>query len=311
MAVKSKDEIVTTIQSELADNNAGLISAYDVRHNMLDIVESINQIVASGDFDTITPYTGSNVRAKIKNEQYGMFIPESGLFFPNRTDVNSGYQYEPYPGPFGINHNSLSDLTNGDPHTQYVNINGSHKMVGNFAMGEKWINSSGNVDLLSTTMNDRGLKFEYIDTSNELMHVGNKTTVEFDEDNSTIYSAKGVAQAWINFNGSGAMSINSSYNIDKLQKTADGKFKIFFKPGLFIDNSYVAMGHSNSRTAGGTETDFDLNTVGLVDRTSDYITFLVINDNGEYVNAAVNDLIIFGNHSGVTPDTTPTIEDIS
>ena len=66
MSIKSQSEIKSSIQSELADNNAGLISAYDVRHNMEDIVDSINTIVSSGDFDAGTPFTGSNIRAKIK-----------------------------------------------------------------------------------------------------------------------------------------------------------------------------------------------------------------------------------------------------
>jgi len=55
MSVKSKAQLITNIQTELADNNAGLISAYDIRHNMEDIVDSINQIVASGDFNATTP----------------------------------------------------------------------------------------------------------------------------------------------------------------------------------------------------------------------------------------------------------------
>ena len=52
MAVKKASDLKSTISSELADNNAGQISALDVRHNMEDIVDSIVPIAASGDYQT-------------------------------------------------------------------------------------------------------------------------------------------------------------------------------------------------------------------------------------------------------------------
>lgn len=306
MAIRSKNDIVTNVNADLADNNAGLISASDVRENIKDIVESINTIVGSGNFDSETPFTGANVRAKISNNQFGEFIAESGIRFPN---VDGDLQIVPYPGPSGISHNDLDDLDVGNVHTQYMHVNGWNKMVGNLPMGDKWINSSGNVDLLGT-MNDRGFQFEYVNGSNETIHVGNKSTIEFDTDNSKMSTAKGIAQAWINFNGSGNMAINSSYNIAKLQRLAggNGKFKVFFKAGLFDNSNYVALAHSNSRADNDNPEDFDRNTVGIVERTPEYISFYVLNENGEFVTAAVNDLVIFGNASGVIGDTTPTIE---
>lgn len=311
MAIRSASGIIQNLNTDLADNNAGLISARDVRENVKDIVDSIPQIVASGDFDATNPFTGSNVRVGIVNNTGGMFIAESGLYFPNQTGVNGGYQYIPYGGPGTISHGDLADLTVGDNHTQYVNINGIRNMVRNFGLGSSWINSSGNNDGLISTMNDRGLKFEYIDSSNETMHVGDKTTVVFDSDDSSMYSAKGVAQAWVNWNGSGTMSVNSSYNIKEIERTSTGKFKVYFKDGLFDDASYVAIGSSNSRTDSDSAEDFDINTVGIVERTSTYLTFLVKTSDHTagltYVDAAVNDLVVYGNHSGVTPDASVTL----
>lgn len=303
MSVLPTGTIISNINSELADNNAGNISAYDVRHNMVDIAESIAYVIANANMDSDTPFIGSNVRAKIVSDQYGMFIAESGIIFPN----GGGTQYVPYPGPDNISHNDLDDLATGDPHPQYVNINGSHTMTNNFSMGDVWINSSGNTSI--SNMDDRGLQFEYIDSSNETMHVGNKTTIEFDTDNSSMTTGKGLAQAWISFNGSGTMSISSSYNIEKLQRTGSpGKFKVFFKSGTFSNANYVAVGNSNSRSDNDAAEDFDVNTVGIVERNQDYVTFYVLNDAGNYVDASVNDLVIFGNTTGVTPDATPTIE---
>lgn len=304
MAIRSQADIVTNINEDLADNNAGLISAADIRNNVKDIVESINTIVGSGNFDSETPFTGSNVRAKITNSQFGVFVAESGITFP----YGGGLQTIPYPGPSGISHNDLDDLDTGNYHTQYVHVNGWNKMVGNLAMGEKWINSSGNVDLLNTTMNNRGFKFEYVDGSNETIHVGNKSTMNFNVDNSKMSTAKSTAQAWIRFNGaSGNIVVNSSYNIATIEHVNDGHYKIFFKANTFENANYVAIGSSNAIAGSGSAQDFDVNTVGIVDRTKDYLTFLVKSDDNEYVNAYVNDLMVFGNASGVTADSTPTI----
>lgn len=302
MAILSQTTIVANINSDLADNNAGNISAEDVRHNILDTVESINYIVANGDTDVTYAFVGSDVRAKITNGSYGAFIAESGVVFPY-----GGRQLEAYPGAGSISHNDLDDLTVGNPHPQYIHTNGNNAMEANLGLDTFWINSSGNTQL--TSSNDRGFKFEYVDGNNETAHVGNKTTVEFDIDNSTMSSAKGVAQAWVNFNGSGNMSINSSYNVTKVQRTGSpGKFKVFFNAGLFTDGSYVALANSNSRSDNDNPEDFDVNTVGIVERTQDYITFYVLNDAGNYVDAAVNDLVVFGNASGVTPDATAVVE---
>ena len=303
MAILSKSTIVSSINTDLADNNAGNISAQDVRHNMLDTVESIEYIVANGDFDVTNAFVGSDVRAKISpGGNFGAFIAESGVIYPY-----GGRQLEAYPGAGNISHNDLDDLTTGNPHLQYIHVNGQNSMQANLGLDSFWINSSGDTQV--TSSNDRGFKFEYIDSNNETAHVGNKTTVEFDVDNSTMNTAKGVAQAWVNFNGSGNMSINSSYNVQKVQRTGSpGKFKVFFRSGLFTDNNYVAIANSNSRSDNDSAEDFDVNTVGVVERTQDYITFYVLNDAGNYVDAAVNDLVIFGNASGVTPDTTATVE---
>jgi hypothetical protein len=313
MTIRSQTTIVNNINTDLADNNAGLISAADIRENMKDVVESINTIVGSGNFDSSTPFSNANVRAKIVNNQYGFFIAESGLKFPNNGNTT---QYVAYPGVGGISHTGIADLTVGNPHTQYAHVAGYNKMTGNFPMSDKWLNSSGNVDLLSTTMNNHGLKFEYVSTDREVIHVGSGlgvkgTSVKFDIDNSNFNSAKGIAQAWINFTGtSGNVVVNSSYNISAIHQSGNGYYVIFFNTGTFTNSNYVAVGHSNSTTGSGSPQDFDVNTVGLITRTKDYLTFVVRNDNGEYVNARVNDLVVYGNASGVTASSSPTVVNI-
>ena len=313
MAVLNDQIIRTNIQTDLADNNAGLISARDVRQNMLDIIESLKYIVASGDFDATHPFA-KDVRVKIndtdpQNIEGGTLIVESGIQFSNPIG-NNGIQVEPYPGSTGIAHNGLAGLTLGDPHTQYLNLAGVRNMNANLGTGgpNNWINASG------VTMTNRmhGISFRYIDADEEIMHIGSGTTAKFDIDNSMMPTAKGAAQAWIRFNGSGNMQVLSSYNVVKLQRplgpTSPGKFKIFFKPNTFSDSNYVAVATSNARSDSDSGEDFSNNTVGIVERNKDYITFQVLNAAGSFVDAAVNDLVIFGNASGVIPSTGVTIE---
>lgn len=309
MSILSRDQIKSNIQSELADNNAGMISAYDVRHNMEDIVDSVNQMVASGNFDATTPFTGSNVRAKIVNGQYGSFIAESGIIFPN----GGGTQLVAYPGANGVSHNNLAGLTLGDPHTQYLPLNGVRVMQNNLGTGSTWVNSSGNSSIVSS--DDRGIKFEHLSGLSENVKVGSQTKIVFAADNSSTESAKGVARAWINFNGSGNIQVRDSYNVKQIERVSGspGKFKITFTSGVLENNNYVAMAHSNARSDSDEGEDFDRNTVGIVKRIGDdattlrSLTFYILNSEGNYVDASVNDLVIFGRSKGATSGVPPTI----
>lgn len=318
MAILPTGTLINNISSDLADNNAGLISAADVRNNMLNIVESINQIVASGDFNTSTPFTGSNVRAKVSNGNYGLFIAESGLYFPNFTSSNAGYQYEPYPGPFGVSHNSLKDLLAGDPHTQYINKNGVRVMENNLGLGNKWINSSGNSSIFSS--DNRGLQFQYVSPFNENINVGSGTKFVFKSNDTTIEDGRGVARAWMNFSASGGIiRVREAYNIKQIERLyidgqpSPGKFKITFMSGVLASNDYVVIGQSNSRSDNDEGADFDVNTVGLVLRTGDdanslrQLTFYVVNDAGQYVDAAMNDLVVYGRNKGSISGIQPTV----
>jgi hypothetical protein len=313
MAILPTGQLRANISSELADNNAGLISAYDVRHNMEDIVDSINQIVASGDFDVSTPFTGSNVRAKIINNQYGAFIAESGVVFPYGS--NNGRQLEAYPGASGVQHNQLAGLTVGDPHIQYMPLTGTRVMSDNLGLGNNWINASGNSDIVNS--DGRGLQFQTLSNTAENIRVGTATKFVFNTDNSTLATSKGVAKAWISFDASGvnnAPEVKDSYNIKELQKLDVGKFKIIFNSGVLKNNNYVAIGTSNSRSTSNSQEDFDLNTVGIVSRVGDdatmlrSLTFCILNDGNQFIDAAINDLVVFGlganESSGVPPTVT-------
>lgn len=309
MPARKLSDLTTRIDDDLANNNAGLISAEDVRENIKDVALSITTVVGSGDFETETPFL-KNVKIQAANPQStdsGSLIVESGISFPNNGNT---FQYVAYPGAANISHNALADLDTGDEHTQYIPINGSRHLTANLATDDNWINASGNVDSLGGTYNDRGFKFDYVDASNETINVGSKSTVEFNTDSSKMANAKGVAKAWISFgwnNSSNVNEVNNSFNIASLERTHVGRYKVTFTEA-FPDTLYIAIGTSNGRTAGATATNFENNTVGIVERTATYMTVGIIADDGNaYVDAAVVDIVVYGTVTGETKETTPTI----
>ena len=313
--MKSSGDLIASISTDLADNNAGLISAEDVRHNMEDTAFSINRIVASGDTETEFPFY-NNVTISNAHTGKGKLFVESGIVFPNTHEVSerTKHQVRPYLGPDGIQHNDLAGLTTGDVHTQYIPINGSRALTGNFAAADKWINSSGTVNGDS---NDNGLQFKYNSpTVGDDVCVGTSGHLKFNKDQSSVDSFHGVAKAWLNFDGSGNAAphhpeIRSYHNIHSLQRIAKGTFKITFTSGTFLDNNYVAIGSSNGEGTSGTYDTIDVNTVGILLREGDDGTalrslhFTVKTDDNDNVNAKINELVCFGlepgSNSGVTP----------
>lgn len=310
---KTVDQLVTSITTDLADNNAGLISAADVRENMADIAFSIPYIVASGDWDAVGTRFISNVHLKTNNAgtDGGIIIVESGIQFNNPVG-GGGLQVQPYPGPTGIDHGQLlSSSLNDDDHAQYLNRNGVRTMTGDLGMENNWIRASGD----TASLTGHGLQFEWVSATSEIVHVGSQTIVEFDTDATTMSTARSTAQAWLSFSSvSGVtegttVTVHSAYNISKIERIRDnsdnptaGKFKIYFKPNLFANSNYVAIGRSTGRSSDSNDgADFDRVTVGIADREPQYLTFYVLQEDGDYADAYYNDLLVFGNPSGSTP----------
>jgi len=295
MAEQSKANLTTNITNELADNNAGNISARDVRQNMLDIVDSIVPIVQSGINDS-NPFS-CNITVGDGSEGCGLLTVTSGVVFPDGTQTSY------FPGLGSIEHSGLAGLTTGDPHTQYVHTDGSRSITGNMGL-EGWVSESGTTN--------QGIKF---DDDNGLIKIGNlsnkPTTVRFDRDSSTMDSAKGAARAWMRWTASDGASgsgitIQSAFNIHTLRRTSPGKFQITFPSGTFSDNYYVPVGNSNGRGDSDSAEDFSINTVGMVITSGNDapvlrgMTYLVINTSNQYVNSAVNTLLVYGNGAGTT-----------
>lgn len=298
--------MTTSIETDLADNNAGLISAEDLRSNIGETMASINIIVASGNTNTQFPFL-YDVRAKKStpsSPEYpsgGLFIPESGIWFPNAPVNSDQYQVQPFLGAGGIQHDSLGGLTAGDPHTQYVSNSGHRPMTGNLPMGANWVGPSG--------YSHQGIGFTYHATGITIKMSG----TQLFPDNSIIKSGRGVAKAWIIFDGSGNAAIpvvKSAYNITALNDLGTGKFRLTFTSGVLGTGHYVAIGHSNARTSSGNLEDFDVNTVGTVSRSGvdpfKSCTFAVLNMAGQYVDAEECQVVVFADGPNVTTDS-PTV----
>ena len=125
-------------------------------------------------------------------------------------------------------------------------------------------------------------------------------------DNSVIpNTAKGVANAWVCLDASGAATnvpaIRSYHNISGIYRVGKGRLEIHFSSGTFRDGKYVAIGTSHGSTASGSNDDMTVNTVGLVmrdmiDNNPDRqtVTCVVRNESADYVDAELIDCVFYG-----------------
>tara|TARA_R110000824_G_scaffold381166_1_gene573798 strand:- start:41 stop:1030 length:990 start_codon:yes stop_codon:yes gene_type:complete len=324
---KTSGDLISLISSELSDNNAGLISALDVRHNMEDAVLSGPYITAISNTEN-TYYFRNNVLVSGDSTSIDggtadkHIITEGGIRFPNVATVagiTNNIQVEPYPGAGNIQHNDLAGLAVGDPHTQYLLETGGTTggMRGNLRMRQNsadphWIGPSG--------LDDQGIQFTYDFTSSTPLVNINARPVYADgsthQDMNGSGTAKGIAKAWCNFDASGVSHIpvvRSSYNINSVQRISKGVIKITFASGIFADNNYAAVGNSNANAGSGTYDTFDINAIGLMLREGDdanslrSIHYVIRSDDNDLVDAELNDFVAYGLGPNTIADAPPTV----
>lgn len=316
--MKNSGELIASISSELADNNAGLISAYDVRHNMEDIAYSINKIVASGDTEVAFPFfnavkiSKADATSPSTGADHGDLIVESGVFFPNATDVakRTKRQTEPWLGDSGINHDSLQNLSN-DTHLQYYNRNGSRPLTGDMSTDSYWINKSGVANV--------GFKFEQLNPTATQQEIYVSGRMRWG-DNSILDNSKGVAKAWAYFSASGANNAPQIYawhNIHSISRKEAGKLKITFTSGTFANNNFVAIGTSNGTSTNSNLLDMDVNTVSCIARSGNdgtslrSVTYVIQDEGGQYVDGKVCSFVAYGYSPSESSGTVPTMIDES
>ena len=310
-------DIIASIQLDLSDNNAGLISAQDVRHNMEDIAFSINKIVASGDTNVEFPFFNTVTVSKVDalsetstTATNGDIIVQSGVFFPNAPENSTKRQDRPWLGDGNIDHDNLGN----DTHLIYYNRDGSRALEGNMPTASYWINASGT--------DKTGLKFNTTHatdaTKQEILVSGDGFRFS---DNSVVPNGKGNAKAWAFFNASGNAvnahlpEIYSWNNIESISKKAEGQFKITFTSGTFENNHFVAVGTSNGTNASGSLIDMETNTVACVARSGDdgtmlrSVTYVVRDEGGSYTDSAVCQFVAYGYSPTETSGTAPTMVD--
>lgn len=325
--IQDSGAILTSIGQDLADNNAGLISAEDVRHNMEDTVASVGKIMSLADTEN-TYYFQNNVKVSGDGAGEKRFITEGGIQFPNSPvnydpELPNNIQIEPYPGSGKLDHNLLTnrDGDSNDCHPQYLlEVGGSTGgMRGNLRMRQGaggtaesyWIGPSG--------LDDEGIQFSYdgvvpiVSVSGRFVYPDGSTA----QDVNGSGTAKGVAKAWCNFDASGTPAalpvVRSSYNIDSIERVSKGVIKITFASGIFADNNYVAIGNSNANTGSGTFDAFDINTVGLTLREGDdantlrSIHYVIRSDDNDLVDAKLNDFVAYGLGPNTVADASPTV----
>ena len=323
--IQDSGAILTSIGQDLADNNAGLISAEDVRHNMEDTVASIPNIVSLSDTEN-TYYFRNNVKVS-GDGSVSRFITEAGIQFPNSpveyTELTDNIQIEPYPGSGKLDHNLLTNRSgvSNDCHPQYLLEAGGPTggMRGNLRMRQGaggtaesyWIGPSG--------LDDEGIQFSYdgvvpiVSVSGRFVYPDGSTA----QDVNGSGTAKGIAKAWCNFDASGTPTalpvVRSSYNIDSVERVEKGVIKITFASGTFADNNYVAIGNSNANTGSGTFDTFDINSVGLMLREGDdantlrSIHYVIRSDDNDKVDAKLNDFVAYGLGPNTVADAPPTV----
>jgi hypothetical protein len=311
------------ISNQLPDNNAGQISAKDVRETMFNLTESIPYVIASGDWDVANKEFISDIRLRRNTVDSitsgGTLIVQSGIVFEdNGNPDGTALQTRPYLGPTGISHSELKDLTgtSNDHHTQYLLGAGTRSMSGDLGMGSNFIkfNNEATADI------GHGINFEFVDANEEVLHIGSKTHIEFDVDTSTIKTGRSTAQAWVNFNSvsgvaeADTLDVRSSYNISSVRRVTEGgepqagKFRIYFATNTFDSAADIcAIGTSNAKSSNASGGEIDSNTAVCVERTAEYVTFYVMDDTNAFRDAEVNDVMIFGNPSGVPTPAGPTV----
>ena len=146
MAIRDKFTIIDNIKTEIVDNSSMLISPYDVRHNMLDIVDSVHNLLDNASINTLnfaTPSTrntlggelalGSTIRlatySNSDNSAFGYKALEKNFDGTKNTAVGS---YSLSCNVFG----------SGNTAVGYKSIGGSTHGYSNVAVGSKTLFSN-------------------------------------------------------------------------------------------------------------------------------------------------------------------------
>lgn len=257
--VELNQNILDQLQLSLKD----YWSQSDILQEMMNITQSVIPIV-------------QNANLELSNDLRANVILESGIKFPN-SDTPNVLQTTPYLEG-AIDHSKLLDLDQ-DVHTQYLARSGARIMTGNIGISS-WINSIG--------LSNAGISFINYHSLKESLVLASNTKLVFDNDNSTLETAGGSAEAWISFDSSqDPLVVRSSFNIKSLQKLSTGQYKIMFQNE--IKDGYIVLSSAN----GSSLDEASLCSSACSKREREYVTMAVQDLNNQYVNSKYNDLVVY------------------
>lgn len=76
-----------------------------------------------------------------------------------------------------------------------------------------------------------------------------------------LITAKGMARAWVNFNGTGTVAIRTSFNVTSVTDNATGNYTINFTSAL-PDGNYCAVGMCDITSGSGSPRGVAINASG-------------------------------------------------
>lgn len=148
--ILNKDVLVNNILTEISDNSTGQISPYDIRHNLLDIIDSVHLLT------TGKPLNGSNfrtpgIRTTIVGEEAISKIDLGGYYSIDNTAV--GYS------ALKSNYQGIKNTAIGS-HALFCNVYGEHNVaLGYSALGGNTV-GIGNVGVGNYALhNNKGGNF--------------------------------------------------------------------------------------------------------------------------------------------------------
>ena len=63
--ILSKSQLVNNINTEISDQSTGQISPYDIRHNMLDVIDSVHNLLLNHNQLTLDKFTTPSIFIEI------------------------------------------------------------------------------------------------------------------------------------------------------------------------------------------------------------------------------------------------------
>lgn len=142
--ILSKSQLVNNIENEISDNSTGQISPYDIRHNLLDIIDSVHLLTGNQNLKALNFATPDS-----RNTKAGQFTLDKINLQGYSSVDNSAFGF----GALRANYQSSHNTALGS-HSLGCNIYGSHNVAAGYqSLGGNTL-GHGNVGIGNYTLNN-------------------------------------------------------------------------------------------------------------------------------------------------------------